>query len=302
MLWGAIHKLISSHHPHSDPSSLGTPTLPFLPFLVQSKQLWYLRLSPLPESVVLVHLNWGFVTLPKSQLRCPCPTDTFSDHSSKVASPGISCLIPLVSLTSEESSWSETNLPTCFLVYYLASPFPTGNISSMRTGLLPVLCCLLGHRQYTVYLTDQRQKQILLCLGEKYYIPRLLSLLLPNLFAFSPRSGISVFELLKHPQTNCLSFSHHKMNSRSQACILSLLYQTDTPWFSEERSFLPGSTRSLQCRLLNVNAGTMADDFQIWHQNSHGNPFKWYHISQRLDFGLLILKWEAGLKINNLLG
>ena len=107
---------------------------------------------------------------------------------------------------------------------------------------------------------------------------------------------------VQHSQTTCLTFSLHTVNNRSQPCIPLLLYQTDIPWFSKEYSFFSKSTQSLKCKLLNLNAGTMAHDFQIWHPNSHADLSKWYHISQRLDLGLLTLKWEAGLKINNLLG
>lgn len=78
------------------------------------------------EGFVLIHSNQGCVTLLRSKLSWTHPKEAFSNHPSKVASPGISCLIPSVSLTSEQSSRSETDLLNGFLIYYLASPFPLG--------------------------------------------------------------------------------------------------------------------------------------------------------------------------------
>lgn len=100
---------------------------------------------------------------------------------------------------------------------------------------------------HNICLIDQRQKQILLCLGEKYHILSLLSFLLLNLFTSSPKSGFFCrlpADLLRHLQTTWLSFSLHKMNTRSQPCIPSLPYQIDIPRFPEEFPFL---SRSTQC-------------------------------------------------------
>ena len=156
-------------------------------------------------------------------------------------------------------------------------------------------CCLLGHGQCTVCLTDQRQKQIQLCLREKYYILRLLSLLLPTLFAFSPRTWIPISELcnfLKPPASHLVSTQWTLGPNHAFHCFSTKLTFPDSP----------KNIPSFQEAYRAWNASYLAHNFQIWHPNSHGDLSKWYRISQRLDLGLLTLKWEAGLKINNLLG
>ena len=160
-------------------------------------------------------------------------------------------------------------------------------------------CCLLGHGRCTVYLTDQRQKQIRLCLREKYYILSLLSLLLPTLFAFSHRSWISVSELcniLKPLASHLVSTQWTLGPNPAFHCFSTRLTFPDSP------KNIPSFQETYRAWNASYLTGTMAHDFQIWHPNSHGDLSKWYHISQRLGLGLLTLKWEAGLKINNLLG
>lgn len=113
------------------------------------------------------------------------------------------------------------------------------------------LSCTRSLSGYSICLIDQRQKQILLCLGEEYRILRLLSLPLPNITTSSSRSGFFFFfgrlpaELLRHLQTTWLSFRLYNMNTRSPPCIPSLPYQIDIPWFPEEFPFL---SRRTQCQ------------------------------------------------------